>query len=66
MLDEARFVEYTRYRNAVMIRCLKELSARTRYYFEQHKIRWERRYSKPYPECEGEFGTWGGIKWIKG
>lgn len=52
------------YRSAVMFRCLKELSARTKYYFEQHKKRWEQRYGRPYPQADGEVGTIGNIRWI--
>ncbi len=43
---------------------LKEATARMRYYYEQHKIRWARRYKKPYPEVEGEIGIFKGARWI--
>lgn len=47
-----------------MFRDLKIISARTRYYYEQHKRRWERRYKQKYPNTTGEFGTIGNIRWI--
>lgn len=56
------FVYINRYRSAIMYRCLKELPARTRYYFERHKKRWEKRYKRTYPEYEGEIGTLFGIR----
>ncbi|KKL25833.1 hypothetical protein LCGC14_2401330 [marine sediment metagenome] len=43
---------------------LKRLSVRSNYYHEQHKLRWEKRYEKPYPESEGEIGTIEGVRWI--
>ena len=46
-----------------MFEQLKQMSAKTRYYFEQHKRRWEYRYGRKYPE--GETGRIGGINWIK-
>lgn len=48
-----------------MFRELKEVSVRMQYYFERHKERWERRYNQKYPNTTGEFGTIGGIRFIK-
>ena len=45
---------------------LGKLTVRARYYFEYHKVRWERRYKIPYPEHNGIFGTMSGIRWING
>ncbi len=40
------------------------LTARTRYYWESHKIRWERRYERTYPDCSAEIGNFFGIRWL--
>ncbi len=58
------FVSIERYRGVDMFNQLKKLSARTKYYFEQHKLRWERRYEMPYPDCDGEFGTFDDVRWL--
>lgn len=52
--------------NPTAMACLQSVTARMRWYDEQHKIRWERRYGKKYPECKGEFGSITGIRWING
>lgn len=44
-------------------RQLRNVLAKTKWYGEQHKKRWERRYNKPFPECKGEFGTIDGFRW---
>ena len=43
-----------------------KLSVRSRYYYEQHRIRWERRFKKKLVQIEGVMGTFDGIRWLDG
>lgn len=43
---------------------LGQLTARTRYYWESHKRRWEHKYETEYPEQSHEIGVFFGIRWL--
>lgn len=61
----AYWVKIVRYKSLQLFHDLKRISARKRYYHEQHKKRWEKRYKQKYPNITGEFGTIGSIRWIE-
>ena len=44
---------------------LGKLSPRDRWKYLQHRVRWERRYRKPYPVVEGKIGRYEGFSFIE-
>ncbi len=43
---------------------LGRLSPRDRWRHQRHRVRWERRYGKPYPTIEGKIGRYGGVSFV--